>query len=263
VAITRAEEQAKETADLIESMGGRPYIIPLLDFDMPEDLSQVRSFFEALQSGEVGYVIFMSVNAVRFLLREAEVLGLAVNLCRDLKKATVVAVGPRTAEELAKHGIRVDLVPDEYSSQGITRTLKSRGVRGKRIFVLRARGASPILRSELERAGALVKEIYVYEPRVPTDSNRAKAFVEELTSGRIDAIVFGSAQSVKNFIQVVEALLGPEGLREALDRSVIVAIGPETAKALRESGLRVDVIPRTYTFREALEALARYFDERC
>jgi uroporphyrinogen-III synthase len=258
IAITRAEEQAGETADLIEEMGGKPYVIPLLRFDVPEDLAPVREFVEALKSGGVDYAIFMSVNAVRFLLKETEVLGLSADLREGLKRTTTVAVGPRTAEELMRHGLRVDLIPRKYSSEGIAQDLKKRDLRGKKVFILRARGASPLLRNELKDAGALVKEIYVYEQRAPTDCDRVRAFVRDLASGKIDAIVFGSSQSVENFRKVVEELLGPDGLREATKHPIIVAIGPETAKALREIGLRADVVPRDYTFRDALTALARY-----
>jgi uroporphyrinogen-III synthase len=38
-----------------------------------------------------------------------------------------------------------------------------------------------------------------------------------------------------------------------------VAIGPTTAEALREMGIKVDVMPQNYLFEEALAALARYW----
>ena len=38
-----------------------------------------------------------------------------------------------------------------------------------------------------------------------------------------------------------------------------VAIGPTTAEALREMGIKVDVMPQDYLFKEALTALARYW----
>ena len=258
IAITRAEDQARETADLIERMGGKPYVVPLLDFSLPEDLSQIRGFLEALRNGEVDCAIFMSVNAVRYLLKGAEVLGLRAGLREGLERAVVVAVGPRTAEELIEHGLPVDLIPEEYSSEGVARALRERGIGGKRVFVLRARGASPTLRGELERAGALVTEIRVYEARVPADLGRIRIFAEDLALGRIDAVIFGSPQSVRNFRRIMESLLGTEGLRRALSHPLLVAIGPETARALHESGLRVDLIPKAYTFREALRALAHH-----
>jgi len=263
IAITRAESQAEETADLIERMGGKPYIIPVLEFKMPEDLSPIRNFIEDLQRGKADYTVFMSVNAVRFLLKEAEILGLTHHLYDGLEKTKIIAVGPRTAEELMRHNIHVDLIPEKYSSDGVVQALAGLGLRGKRVFIPRAKGASPTLRKNLESMGAFVREIHVYEQKIPMNCDKAKAFIEHLTSGRIDAIVFGSSQSVKNFLQVIGAFLTHNSLQETLKRPIIVAIGPETAKTLRDNGLRVDIVPRAYTFREALTAIAQYFNGTC
>jgi uroporphyrinogen-III synthase len=260
IAITRAKVQAEETADLIERMGGRAYIIPVLEFKMPEDLLPIREFIEALQSGRGDYTVFMSVNAVRFLLKEAEILGLTAHLYSGLEKTMIIAVGPRTAEELMKHNIHVNLIPEKYSSEGVVQALRRLGVEGKSVFIPRARRASPTLRVHLESMGAFVREIYVYEQQIPINNSKAKAFIAHLKSGKIDAIVFGSSQSVKNFLQVMGEFLTRDSLREILKRLIIVAIGPETAKTLRESGLRVDIVPNAYTFREALTVLARHFD---
>ncbi len=263
IAITRAESQAEETADLIERMGGKPYIIPVLEFKMPEDLSPIRNFIEGLQRGKADYTVFMSVNAVRFLLKEAEILGLTSHLYGGLEKTTIIAVGPRTAEELMRHNIHVDLIPEKYSSDGVVQVLAGLDLRGKSVFIPRAKGASPTLRKNLESMGAFVREIHVYEQQIPMNCDKAKAFIKHLTSGRIDAIVFGSSQSVKNFLQVIGAFLTQNSLQENLKRPLIVAIGPETAKTLRDNGLRVDIVPRAYTFREALTALAQYFNGIC
>jgi uroporphyrinogen III methyltransferase/synthase len=261
IAITRAEGQAEETASLIERMGGKPYIIPTMEFKMPEDLSQIRDFIEDLQHGKADYTVFMSVNAVRFLLKEAEVLGLTRHLYSGLGKTRIIAVGPRTAEELMRHNIHVDLIPEKYSSNGVAQALVEIGLRGKSVFIPRAKGASPTLREKLESLGARVREIHVYEQQIPINYEKAKAFIEHLTSGRIDAIVFGSSQSVKNFLQLIGTSLNLSALRETLNRPLIVAIGPETAKTLRDNGLKVDVIPEVYTFQEALAALARHFKQ--
>ena len=120
------------------------------------------------------------------------------------------------------------------------------------------KGVSPALRKNLESKGAFVREIHVYEQQAPMDYGVAKAFIEHLKSGRIDAIVFGSSQSVKNFLQVMGAFLTQDSLQEILRRPLVVALGPETAKTLHNNGLKVDIVPETYTFQEALVALAQY-----
>jgi uroporphyrinogen-III synthase len=145
----------------------------------------------------------------------------------------------------------------------VVQLLAGLGLRCKSVFIPRAKGSSPTLRKNLESMGAFVREIHVYEQKIPMNCDKAKAFIEHLTSGRIDAIVFGSSQSVKNFLQVIGTFLNQNILQETLKRPLIVAIGPETAKTLQDNGLKVDVVPKAYTFQEALAALAQYFNGTC
>jgi uroporphyrinogen-III synthase len=260
VAITRAKQQAQETAALIEQMGGKPYIIPTLEFKIPSDLSQVKDFIKELQEGKVDYTIFMSVNALKYLFEAAKSLGLKNILSKGLEKTTIVAVGPRTAKELENRQFSVKVLPEEYSSEGVAKTLQNLGVLGKTIFIPRARGASPTLKMKLEEMGGKIREIYVYEQQTPKNANLVSKFIEDLAAGKIDAIVFGSSQSVKNMFQIFTEKIPTAKLREMLKRLTIVAIGPTTAKTLNEMGLKVDVTPKRYTFKEALNALAIYWD---
>jgi uroporphyrinogen-III synthase len=53
-----------------------------------------------------------------------------------------------------------------------------------------------------------------------------------------------------------------EKLRDLLNsRLTIVAIGPTTAKTLREMGVKVDIVPENYLLEEALIALALYWSD--
>ena len=86
-------------------------------------------------------------------------------------------------------------------------------------------------------------------------------FFEDLTSGKIDAIVFGSGLSAKNIFKMLIGKASMETLRAMINGKVTtVAIGPTTAEALREMGIKVDVMPQDYLFEEALTALARYWE---
>lgn len=260
IAITRAKHQARETAILIEQMGGKPYLIPTLKFKKSSNLSQIREFIKELREGKVDYTVFMSVNALKYLFEAAESLSLKSMLSKGLERTTIVAVGPRTANALENRQIPVKILPEEYSSEGIAQTLQKIGVLGKTIFIPRARGASPTLKEKLEEMGGKVREIYIYEQQTPKNAGIVNKFVEDLADGKIDAIVFGSSQSVRNMFQIFTDKISSEKLREMLKRLTIVAIGPATAKTLKEMGLKVDVTPKRYTFKEALEALANYWN---
>ncbi|MCW4047613.1 MAG: uroporphyrinogen-III synthase [Candidatus Bathyarchaeota archaeon] len=262
VAVTRPCGQVEEAADLIEKRGGTPYCIPTIEIRAPKDLSPIRQFVEELAKGQVDYVIFMSVNGVRYLLSAAEDLGMQTTVKNGLGKTTIVAVGPRTAEELKANQIHVSLVPTKYTSEGILESFRLLDVAGKRIYIPRTPAASPALTEKLRSMGALVKEVYVYESGIPADNGLAEKFIRNLAASKIHAIIFGSSLCVTNLFRMLANLVPAESLRNLLNKQVtVVAIGPVTAETLGKLGVKVDVMPRTHLFEEALDALATYWNE--
>jgi uroporphyrinogen-III synthase len=211
--------------------------------------------------GEIDYVIFMSVNGVRYLFSAAESLGLRSQLKEFLGKTVTVAVGPRTAEELKTNQIHVSLIPAKYSSEGITQSLHQVDISGKVIGIPRTSGATPTLAEKLREMGAKVQEIHVYESRLPVGENLKSKFLQDLTSGKIHAIIFSSSLCVKNLFQMFKEQISMEKLRDVMNSKLtVVAIGPVTADTLHEMGLKVDVMPDKHVFEEALTALARYWN---
>lgn len=261
VAITRSREQAEETGNLIRKYGGEPFFIPSIEITAADDLPAVQRFVSELAEEQVDYVVFMSVNGIKYLLSSAENLGLETQLKQSLGKTLTMAVGPKTAQELRSHNIPVALVPAEYTSEGILECLRQQGVSGKTVFIPRTRGATPELANRLRDLGAKVQEVYVYKSCLPSDPELADSFLQAITENRIDAIIFGSSLSARNLFQMLEKLASKERLRDMMnDRLTIVAIGPVTAASLSELGLRVDVMPAKYLFEEALIELARHWN---
>ncbi|MCP8321501.1 MAG: uroporphyrinogen-III synthase [archaeon] len=263
VAITRPRDQAEEACKMIEEKGGKPYLIPTIEIKGPSDLSSIKNFINDLIRGKVDYVIFMSVNGVKYLLNAAEKLGLKDQLIEYLTKTVTIAVGPRTAQELKIHRIHVDLVPAKYSSEGIIQSLQQFDISGKSIYIPRTKGATPTLKESLGKMGAKVQEVYVYESLLPIDPNIKERFFQDLISGKIHAIIFSSSLNVKNLFQILMEKISMEKLRDIMNsRLTIVAIGPVTAKTLCEMGVKVDIMPDKHLFEEALIALARYWNAR-
>ena len=221
---------------------------------------RAESFISELAKEKIDYVIFMSVNGLKYLLRSAENLGLKKKLEESLVKTGTMAVGPKTAQELRNHNISVGLVPTKYSSEGILECLQQRGVSGKSIYIPRTRGATPDLANRLRELGGNVCELYVYESLLPSDQDLKEKFFKDLNGGIIDAIIFGSSLSAKNLFEMLEEIVSKKKLRELLNNKLtIVALGPVTAGTLFEMGLRVDVMPKTFLFQETLKALAQYW----
>jgi uroporphyrinogen III methyltransferase/synthase len=261
VAITRPRGQAEEAAEMIKKRGGKPYFIPAIEIKGPSDLKPIKKFINELQKEEVDYVIFMSVNGVRYLLSAAESLGQLDETLAGLRKTVMIAVGPRTAQELEAHKIKVNIVPSKYTSEGIIESLEQLDVSGKTVRIPRTSSATPVLKEKLWEMDALVREVYVYESAVPADKKVKAKFFQDLTDEKINAIIFGSTSCVKNLFQMLENQISQEKLSELMNSKVtVVAIGPVTASALTEMGVKVDVMPDKHLFEEALTALALYWN---
>ena len=262
VALTRPVGQAEEAGKLIEEKGGVPYYIPAIEIKALTNFVPIDKFITELEKGKVDYVILMSTNGVKYLFNIAESLKQTSQLKVGLSKTFVIAVVPRTAQALEEeHHVKVDLVPSKFSSEGLIECLKSKELSGKKIRIPRTSNATPILREKLKEMGADVEEIYVYESGLPVDAELKNRFFQDLTSGKINAIVFGSGLSAKNIFQMLTEKAPMDKLRNIINSKITtVAIGPTTAEALVEMGLKVDVVPEDYLFEKALVALANYWN---
>lgn len=261
ITVTRPLEQAEESGKSIRRMGGKPYFFPTIEIKGSRDLSTTKKFIEALLLEKVDYVILMSVNGVRYLLSAAENLGLQEKLKQGLKKTTIIAVGPKTAHELENHQIPANVIPENYTSDGIMQSLQKRSATGKTIYIPRTSEAPPELAEKLREMGNDVEEIYVYTSQLPRDQELSKKFIQDLSNGKIDAIIFSSSLGAKNFFQMMSQHEAVEKVRVLVNQKLtVVAIGPTTAKTLVAMGLRVDVMPEKHLFEESLEALAQYWN---
>ncbi len=262
IAITRPMGQAEEAGELIRAKGGVPYYIPAIEIKPLNKPEPMKKFIAELQEGTVDYVILMSTNGVKYLFSAAEDLKLTMQLREGLAKTFVIAVGPKTAEAIKETGVHVDLVPQKYSGEGLLEALKDTDVAGKKIRMPRTSNAPPTLSQALKARGADVEEIYVYESGLPVDEALKTKFYDDLTGGRIDAVLFGSGLSAKNIFKMLTEKASMEQLRKVLAEKVtVVAIGPTTAEALKELQVKVDVMPDDYLFDKALDALADYWAE--
>jgi len=263
VAITRPAAQAKEAGKVIEAKGGVPYYIPAIEIKGLTNFVPIKKFITELLEGQVDYVILMSTNGVKHLFSAAESLTETAQLRDGLAKAFVIGVGPRTAQALAEYQVHVDLVPQKYSSEGLVECLQSKVICGKKIRIPRTSNAAPTLAEKLREMGADVQEIYVYESALPVDEKLKAKFYQDLTSGKIDAIVFGSGLSAKNIFKMLSEKAQMETIRSIVNSKVTtVAIGPTTANALKEMGVKVNVVPADYLFENALEELAKYWSTK-
>jgi uroporphyrinogen-III synthase len=113
----------------------------------------------------------------------------------------------------------------------------------------------------LEKRGATVTPVPVYQWALPEDLGPLRSGIEALVRGDIDVVLFTSATQVAHLLQVATMSGQAGAVRDALARVVIASIGPTTSEELREQGIRVDLEPSHpkmgYLVREAAERVGQ------
>lgn len=247
VVVTRAREQASDSAALLEEMGANVIQFPTIEIKPLEDYGEVRAAVRRL--ADYRMVIFTSVNGVRCFRAQLAACGLD---SRAFCGRIVAAIGPATAAALRDTGIEPDFVPQRYVAESVAEGLTAlcgERLSGMRVLLPRAREARDVLPRTLRAAGAEVDVLPVYET-VPGTARRQEV-LEGLAAGEIQCITFGSSSTVTNFLSLipVETLVNYPELKFA-------CIGPVTAATLEQAGLVCHIQPREYTIPALVAALA-------
>ena len=200
------------------------------------------------RGGQNGYwLIFASVNAVEAVFARLEAVG---KDGRALAGATVGAIGPATAAALAQRGIRADFIPATSVSEAVVAELSDRDWTGVPVLLPGADIGRDALAQGLGDRGAQVERITAYRTVTPPDSaNQARKLLE---SG-VDVITFTSSSTVRNLLNILE------GDKRLLESALIACIGPVTAGAARELGLRVDLVAAEHTVEGLVDTLVNHF----
>jgi uroporphyrinogen III methyltransferase / synthase len=212
VAVTRARAQASGLAARLRDLGAEVLETPAIRIE-PRSVLLARP-----ESYDV--ICFTSPNGVRVYF---EALG---RDARALAGVTVAAIGPGTAAELERHGVRPDVVPERFVAEGLLDALPE--VRGKRVLVARAAAARDVLPDGLRERGASVHVLPLYDTVAESLTDDQRRALEE----KVTYVTFTSSSTVRFFLDDGGAL--PAAVR-------VVSIGPVTSTTLREHGIEPHV----------------------
>ncbi len=242
VVVTRSRAQASDLVRLLSEQGACCYEFPSIEIAPLLDPSPVHEAIGALFNYD--WVVFTSANGVNCFFNEIDALELDARVLAGIR---VAAIGPATAQALARRGIRADFVPKRFVAESVVEGLLSHGAAGAKILIPRAREAREVLPERLCEAGADVTVLPVYDTK-PVEQDPAE-IVEAIKSGEIRYVTFASSSTVTNFF----ASIAPELLKEAGVKTA--CIGPITAKTLGEYGFTPDVMAQAYTVPSLAEAV--------
>ena len=245
IVITRPEAQAEELSELLRARGARVIYFPVIRIAPPESWEELDGAIDRLESYR--WIIFTSANGVAFFFRRLRERGRDI---RDLKGIRIATIGPATASAVETLGIRVDLVPEEFISEGVVKAFAGEDLRGRRVLLPRAEQARDVIPEGLAKMGADVDVATAYRT-VRSDRNAAE-LESFLAEDKVDVITFTSPSTVANFL----GIMGPDFHLPSKVR--IACIGPVTETAARGAGLPVDILQERYTIPGLVETLTEY-----
>ena len=248
IVVTRARAQAQRFVELLEAAGARVLQAPTIVIEPPASWEPLDTALAGLES--FTWVIFTSVNGVAMVDRRLTARGLP---WAAIARKRVAAIGPATADALAEHGVRPEVVPAEYRAEALVERLRTVVGPADRILLPRAKETRDVLVVELRRLGVAVTEVPAYQTRRIDDG--VVRVREALASGAVDAVTFTSSSTARNFAEQFS-----EDERSSWQGKIAVAsIGPITAATAAEYGLPTAVMPSEYTIPALARALADYF----
>lgn len=252
ILVTRPREQSAEFVSLLEASGADPIEAPMIRIAPPSDYAALDEACARIDTFD--WVVFSSTNGVDALL--GRLLASPRDL-RDLKGTRLCAVGTATAERLAHHGLKVDLMPPESRAEAVVHAMERHGdLRGRRVLLPRADIGREVIGDELRRRGADVSEAVAYRTvKVDLEREGGPDIYRMLLEGRIDVVTFTSPSAVRSFVQ----LLGAEPAADLLQKTVVASIGPVTAEAAAQYGIQTSVMPAHYSVPALVEAIVHHF----
>jgi len=251
--VTRAASQAAELSTLLESYGATVIVCPTIEIREPDSFERLDDALDHLYGYD--WLIFTSTNGVDFFLQRLTNCGLKV---ADLDEIKVCAIGQRTAEKLHEAQVHVDVVPSQSTGEGVFAALTEfvggeERLHGLNVLLPRAAVGRDYLPKALEEAGARVDVVTAYQTVLPENFDRGR--LSAMLAGSGDCVAFTSPSTVRNLAKLFDT----HDLGKTLPGVVIACIGPITAAAAVEYGLRVDIEPAQQTVADLAQAIAAHY----
>lgn len=240
--VTRPRELSSELAEMLRERGAETIELPTISIEPVRDNTQLYEAITDLRNDRYEWIVFTSPSGVRVfmdaLMKRYDV--------RTLAYCSVAAIGKGTEKELAKYGVKADMIPSKYDGRTLGSQLASRLRKNDRVLIPRARIGNQELIEELSRVrGVSITDIPTYDTVYSAQEwfNAEEAFHDPHTYA-----LFTSASTVRGFAHAYPDM--------KFGRVRAVCIGEQTAAEARSYGMKT-AVSRNAT----LESLAGCLEE--
>ena len=245
ILVTRSRMQASVLAEQLAELGAEVIESATIDIQ-PAPSAPIDQALLQVRDGAFDWLVLTSPNGTRAIFERMDAIGMDA---RGLAKVKIAAVGPGTAEAMRQLLIHPDLIAEQFTTESLAASLAKQiaGNAGKRVLLMRADIATPVLAQTLEAAGASVQDVVAY--RTVRPASLPPEALEALRERRVHWITFTSSSTVENFLAMTaDAPQDLSGIK-------LAAIGPVTAETLKAHGLNPTAVAQPHTIAALVQTI--------
>ncbi len=253
IIVTTPRNYAARLLPELIAQGALPLLMPTIETCIVADFIPLDAALTQINTFD--WIAFTSRNGIDGFFQRLEQLGIEVSV---LKNCRISAVG-KDAERLASFGVKVDLIPQEASPQGIIAELaKIPDINKQTILVpvpevvgIVEPNIIPNFLADLQNLGMAVTRVPSYMTRC-LDKSLYDVELNLIRQGKIDVIAFSSTAEILGFLQMITSKVDYQ-------KSVIACFGPYTAANAKNLGMNVSIVAKNYSsFAGFAEAIANF-----
>lgn len=235
VIVTGTKRYSERLADCLRSYGAETEEISLLGIK-PASAEK----FSKIDWDSFSWIVFTSMNGVRIFF------DLIAESGTDLRKAVnmkFASIGRGTAQELERHGIHTDVIPEKYESRYLAEALVPMLSDDDKVLLMRAENGTTVLQDILKQN----KKAFEAFPLYRTDTVYAKRELLQMNMNDADYVVFASASAARAYKELTDDMCGTYAR--------IISIGEVTTKAAEEMGISVAATAENATAEDIAAAI--------
>jgi uroporphyrinogen III methyltransferase/synthase len=255
VLVTRSASQSGQFSDRLRQAGAVVIEMPALEIGPPSSWVELDGAIAHLS--DFDWLILTSANSVEYFFDRLATQVQDIGALAGLK---IAVVGEKTAQCLARRGIKPDFVPPEFVADSLAAHFPD-SLEGTQILFPRVEsGGRDVLVKDFSDQGAIVTEVAAYESRCPEAI--APEALAALQNHAVDVVTFASSKTVKHFCQLLQQAQGDDSWQPWLNDVCIASIGPQTSKACESVLGRVDAEAQEYTIEGLVQAIIQWLERK-
>lgn len=239
---TFESRRSEEMRSLIERFGGTAVVAPSMqEVPVEQNVVAIQAINDVI-AGKASSLVLLTGVGTNAMLNVAESVGQKEPLLNVMKEIPLLVRGPKPAAVLSKLNLKYTVkAPEPNTWRELLQAINDAniGLQNQTVAVQEYGVANPKFYNALNELGATVLPIPVYRWALPDDVGPLQNAIQQTIAGKLDALLFTSAQQVRHLLEVAANNQQQEEWLQAANRILIASIGPTCTETLQEVGLKV------------------------